>query len=338
MRGIKYFSVVFLVICVLGCIPLIRHRVDLASIAHAYVFIYSSEGNYLRWSADDIPIDYTVSNWWLPDATEPVGAVYAGYKVWGDVATASCSFNYNGTTSDVLPEGQDNVNMIGWNAEAYVGGVESGAIGATYIAWFDTDTLYYDEVDIALSIYYPWSTTGETNKYDIQGVVSHEVGHMLGLHHPDYWYVDVGGYTPAQFQALYPELCECTMTSGPTWLTLHAIADTVLMRTLETDDVNGISILYPLGYASTGDGGGAGGGCFIATAAYGSRMADEVKVLSAFRDRYLLSNEFGGAFVKAYYRVSPPLARFIKRHPFLRKLVRLQIAPFVKAAGLVIGK
>ena len=39
------------------------------------------------------------------------------------------------------------------------------------------------------------------------------------------------------------------------------------------------------------------GGCFIATAAYGSPMAEEIQILRKFRDEYLLTNRMGQALV-----------------------------------------
>ncbi len=77
-------------------------------------------------------------------------------------------------------------------------------------------------------------------------------------------------------------------------------------------------------------GGSSGGGCFIATAAYGSRMAKEVKVLEKVRDEYLLTNELGRAFVSAYYRYSPPLADWIAKHPAMRKIVRIGLYPVLE--------
>ena len=76
--------------------------------------------------------------------------------------------------------------------------------------------------------------------------------------------------------------------------------------------------------------------CFIATAAYGTPTADQVRTLLRFRDAYLLTNRAGSAFVRAYYRLSPPVARFIEGRPLAKKMVRGALAPVVILAGAAV--
>jgi hypothetical protein len=81
----------------------------------------------------------------------------------------------------------------------------------------------------------------------------------------------------------------------------------------------------------TSAGGTGGSGCFIATAAYGSYLDPHVATLRDFRDRCLLTNEAGRAFVSAYYRYSPALAGYIGRHGTLAFVTRLALTPVVYA-------
>jgi hypothetical protein len=79
------------------------------------------------------------------------------------------------------------------------------------------------------------------------------------------------------------------------------------------------------------------GGCFIATAAYGTPMAEEIGILREFRDEYLLTNAVGRALVDVYYRVSPPIAEFITEHPSLKPIVRAGLLPAVAMSTIAVN-
>jgi uncharacterized repeat protein (TIGR01451 family) len=90
-----------------------------------------------------------------------------------------------------------------------------------------------------------------------------------------------------------------------------------------------ITVTEPAPPSGGGEGGGGGIGCFIATAAYGSPMEPHVKVLRQFRDRFLLTNLVGRAFVDLYNTYSQPVADFIGRDDRARSVVRWSLLPLV---------
>lgn len=79
----------------------------------------------------------------------------------------------------------------------------------------------------------------------------------------------------------------------------------------------------------SGSDSGSRGGCFIATAAYGTPLAQDIDVLRELRDEYLLNSTLGSAFVDSYYRLSPPIADVVAQYPAMATFVRVVISPVI---------
>jgi len=78
---------------------------------------------------------------------------------------------------------RDGQNVVVW------GNVPSGAIAVTY-TWYNSVTHIAVEVDTVMSKSLPWAYTATTNPdqecgnlytYDVQNILTHEVGHWMGL-------------------------------------------------------------------------------------------------------------------------------------------------------------
>lgn len=72
--------------------------------------------------------------------------------------------------------------------------------------------------------------------------------------------------------------------------------------------------------------------CFIATAVYRDAFHPDVQSLRKFRDEYLMTNRAGRAFVRLYYRYSPPVAGFVASHELLRVPLRAVFVPVAASA------
>ena len=82
-----------------------------------------------------------------------------------------------------------------------------------------------------------------------------------------------------------------------------------------------------------------GGGCLIATAAYGSELAPQVQMLREIRDNQLMNTESGSAFMttfnEAYYSFSPIIADYERENPLFKEAVKLTITPMLSTLAIM---
>lgn len=105
--------------------------------------------------------------------------VAAGFAAWARVTDASVAAEFAGVVS-ADPGAEDGITVIGFRSRPDLDRV----LGATTFA-VDDRTGDLLEADIFLNAAFPWSAAdgGETGRYDVQSIATHEIGHLLGLSH-----------------------------------------------------------------------------------------------------------------------------------------------------------
>ena len=82
-----------------------------------------------------------------------------------------------------------------------------------------------------------------------------------------------------------------------------------------------------------------GGGCLIATAAFGSEMAPQVQFLRELRDNTVLQTESGTSFMAGfnqfYYSFSPAIADYERENPIFKEAVKLALTPLLASLTLL---
>ena len=73
-----------------------------------------------------------------------------------------------------------------------------------------------------------------------------------------------------------------------------------------------------------------GGGCYIATMAYGDYNHPQVMILREFRDENLKSTVLGRSFIYIYYAISPHLVKLLKNQKYINKIIRKILDQFIK--------
>ena len=82
-----------------------------------------------------------------------------------------------------------------------------------------------------------------------------------------------------------------------------------------------------------------GGGCLIATAAFGSEMAPQVQLLRELRDNTVLQTQYGSAFMAGfnefYYSFSPVVADYERENPMLKETVKVTLTPLLTSLAIL---
>ena len=82
-----------------------------------------------------------------------------------------------------------------------------------------------------------------------------------------------------------------------------------------------------------------GGGCLIATAAYGSEMAPQVQFLREIRDNTVLQTQSGTSFMTAfnsfYYTFSPTIADYERENPVFKEVVKISLTPLLTSLTIL---
>ena len=82
-----------------------------------------------------------------------------------------------------------------------------------------------------------------------------------------------------------------------------------------------------------------GGGCLIATAAYGSELAPQVQMLREIRDNQLMNTESGKSFMATfndiYYSFRPTIADMERESPVFKEIVKAGLTPMLSTLAIM---
>ncbi|MGY5145310.1 MAG: CFI-box-CTERM domain-containing protein [Candidatus Nitrosopumilus sp. metabat.KBP569_Feb_25m_nospike.7] len=127
--------------------------------------------------------------------------------------------------------------------------------------------------------------------------------------------------------------------TGPTTIKFENIRNTGQETEFALVVVPGSKVLTSQDKSTENESTEEGGGCLIATAAYGSEMSQQVQLLRELRDNQLLQTESGSAFMGAfnnvYYSFSPAIADMERENPMFKEVVKLGLTPMLSSLSIM---
>ncbi len=182
----------------------------LATAAPAFGYVLLSPRR--RWASTPVSVrTYYIGNNTITDSDKGVTAVVGAIKVWGIISSSS-------TTSAAVRGSAPATIMLNTNGNICTGGCLAATLTGYYVSQTGDDRIY--DADVYTSQqhqFYSSRESGCSSEYDIDGVMAHEVGHVIGIGHSN-----VAGAT------MYPSVSACNTGN----------------RTLSSDDTAAKNDLY----------------------------------------------------------------------------------------------
>ena len=129
--------------------------------------------------------------------------------------------------------------------------------------------------------------------------------------------------------------------TGPTTIKFENIRNTGQETEFALVVVPGSKVSTSTNESSENESSEEGGGCLIATAAYGSEMSPQVQLLREIRDNQLMNTESGSAFMSAfnnvYYSFSPIVADYERENPMFKEVVKVGLTPMINSLSIMEG-
>jgi hypothetical protein len=186
----------------------------------------------LRWTT--LPARYFVNDAGVPGVTADQfrQAVDRAFRTWEDVPTAAVRFQFAGFTR-AQPLDEDDMSTLGFLSQP-----ELDRVLASTNFLVDTRSGEILESDIFFNSAFQWSVAenGEPGRFDVQSIALHEAGHFLGLSHSALGETEPragGGHR--------------VLGAGAVLFPIAFAPGNIAGRTLQPDDIAGVSDIYPGG-------------------------------------------------------------------------------------------
>jgi hypothetical protein len=204
-----------------------------ASVLSAYLkFAVPAGGRtaLVRWPHDELRYFVTDRDAPGASAAELRAAVERAAVAWQNVPTSRIRFAFVGFTGRG-PSEEDGISTVGFDNRPDL----DRTLGATSFL-IDAVTGEILESDILFNTAFPWSVapTGESGRFDLESIATHELGHFIGL-----------GHSALGETEVRPGAGRRVVAAGSAMFPIAFSAGSIAGRLLHDDDVAGVSDLYP---------------------------------------------------------------------------------------------